>query len=204
MRASIAASILLAFAVFQSCADGERKYAAPKFGEVMSAQFQLLSEDQMWGGLTSIYKYKDVVAVMAYDFYTPSTFLHFFSLNGEHLDDMVLVGRGPFEVLSTPKTFLRDSTLYLVDIIGQKQISVNLERVVEQKYGACRCEDPDLDILCIYAERLSNGDSLFIFYSDPSGASADDPRIRLVSGGKSVVCTSSPYSGAVNVGTWLF
>lgn len=125
---------------FASCATEHRiKYEAPRFEEVLSASFELLSEDQPWGGTSKIYKYGDVLAVLTSEpafSEKPGTWLHIFDLAGNRLSDLIAYGRGPFDAGTITRADQKEDLLYMLDYSGSKLLTVDLATVVADGYGA--------------------------------------------------------------------
>ncbi len=184
---------------FASCTTEHRnKYEAPRFEEVLSASFELLTEDQPWGGTSKIYKYGDVLAVVTSEpgySEKPGTWLHLFDLDGNRLSNLIAYGRGPFDAGTIIRADLKENLLYMLDYSGSKLLTVNMATVVADGYGAVDSFDiqqenrlashfvlPGGNVLRIHNPSFNEPDSLY--------------RIQLYSQDGTLLCKDdqSPYS----------
>lgn len=125
MRSFPTVCLLAVVILTAACSSPKVKYAQPKFPEEEARTFELLTEDQLWGGTVKIFKHGDILAVITHGA-TDDKWLHLYSLNGDSIGDYVVSGRGPFEVDYVSGAYLADGVLYLMDSVDKKIISVEL------------------------------------------------------------------------------
>lgn len=113
-----------------ACTSAHNVYEVPKFRVEEKINFKLLTEDQLWGGQSSIFKYGELLAVVTFS-KADETWLHIFKSSGEHLGDYIHTGRGPEEILYVSRAHLSGSILYLMAPMDKKMLAVDLSKIVD-------------------------------------------------------------------------
>lgn len=176
------------------CSNG-RQYRQPEFKSVETEEFQLLTDEQYWGGTSKIFKYGDIIAVICYCSELEPTWLHLFSGDGCHLADMVHRGRGPMEVLAPTAAYLRGSMLHIFDIMSHKMVTADLSKIIETGYSAFEEKKMLNDNFYSYVEKLAWGDTLYINIPPLNPKFTARPRLQMVSEDGSVCaqCEETPF-----------
>ena len=118
-----------------SCGREEIKFEAPRFNTSEIREFEIITGEQLWGGMSKIFKYGDIIAVVSYENGNPSTWLHLFNLDGTILSNMLTMGRGPLDAVYIKDAYLSDNMLYMFDYSDRKMISVDMSKVRDDGYA---------------------------------------------------------------------
>ena len=103
-------------------------YALPVFKHDYEADFDWVTDTLgEFGHIEALVSYKEYLAMIAYSYRSNGTYLHIIDKKtGTIIQDAVQYGRGPGEVVSTPKVCLLDDVLYLDDRMALSSLRYDL------------------------------------------------------------------------------
>lgn len=136
--------MLAAVILAAACSSPKEKYAQPKFPEEEARTFELLTEDQLWGGTVKIFKYGDILAVVTLGA-SDDSWLHLYSVDGDSVGDYIMSGRGPFETAYVSCAYLAGGLLHLMAPMDKKIISVDLSALLTSGLENAVMEDAFID-----------------------------------------------------------
>ena len=121
---SLVAISAVAAVVGCSNPEGKVKYGDLVFDKEITAQFDTLTSEQMWGGTAIIRVIGDKLFAVAYEPGETTSWLHVFDKTGTEIKDLIPLGRGPEDAAMINAAQVCGSKLVLFDPQVYKELTV--------------------------------------------------------------------------------